>query len=148
VSPDPWRPPSYGLLQERYWPDAWKMLMCCLCLNLTTRKQVEPVVTRLFERWPSAKALCEADDGELSGVIRSLGMWKKRTRTLKRFSEAYDAEGWSDVSELPGVGKYARDSHMIFSLGRWREVSPKDHALSEYHARLLQDFGGTVAGVA
>jgi hypothetical protein len=38
-----WIPPKFGLIQEKYWPDGWKILICCLCLNLTKRAQMEPV---------------------------------------------------------------------------------------------------------
>ena len=31
------------LLQEIYQPDGWKMLTCCMLLNLTNRKQVDTI---------------------------------------------------------------------------------------------------------
>ena len=74
-----WTPPKFGLIQEKYWPDAWKILVCCLCLNLTTRKQMEPVVETLFQRWPTAESLAIAPDDELEEMIRPLGMQRKRT---------------------------------------------------------------------
>ena len=52
---------------------------------------------------------------------------------LLSFSRAFLAGSWRRVEELPGVGKYAADAHAIFCLGRWREVTPDDHALKAYH---------------
>lgn len=131
-----WIPPKFGLIQERYWPDAWKILVCCLCLNLTTRKQMEPVVDVLFKRWPTAKDLASAPDDELEEMIKTLGMQKKRTQTLKRMSAEYLAGDWKNARELHGCGKYADDAYRIFMLGEWRAVEPKDHALTDYHRHL------------
>jgi methyl-CpG-binding domain protein 4 len=130
-----WKPPKFGLIQEVYWPDEWKMLICCLCLNLTTRRQMEPVVAKLFERWPTAQDLAAADPEELSEMILSLGMQHKRARTLIRFSDEY-SKGFSRVLDLHGVGKYADDSHRIFALGDWQSVRPKDGALVKYWKHL------------
>jgi methyl-CpG-binding domain protein 4 len=138
-----WYPPKYGLIQERYWPDEWKILVCCLCLNLTTRKQMEPVMEVLFRRWPDAQSLSQANDGDLEDVIKTLGMQKKRTQTLKRMSSQFHARQWKDVSDLHGVGKYASDAYRIFILGDWRNVEPKDHALNAYHDHLKNLYLGS-----
>lgn len=136
-----WSPPKYGLVQEKYWPDPWKILVCCLCLNLTTRKQMEPVVEILFQRWPDARSLSEASDEDLIEVIRPLGMWKRRTSTLKKMSRQFHDGKWSNVLELAGVGKYASDAYHIFVLGEWRNVEPCDHALTDYHEFLKRFYG-------
>jgi methyl-CpG-binding domain protein 4 len=119
-----WVPPKYGLVQEKYWPDGWKILVCCLCLNLTTRKQMESVVEEMFKRWPTAASLSQANEEELQELIKPLGMWRRRAATLKKMSLQYHSGQWMDVEELAGVGKYARDAYRIFMLGEWKEVQP------------------------
>jgi methyl-CpG-binding domain protein 4 len=131
-----WIPPKYGLIQEKYWPDGWKILVCCLCLNLTTRKQMEPVVAKMFELWPDASSLAQADDVVLEDLIRPLGMQKKRTQTLKRMSAQYVSGNWKQAKDLHGIGKYGDDAYRIFILGDWRNVVPNDHALNDYHEHL------------
>ena len=37
------------ILQEVYQSDGWKMLVCCIMLNLTNRKQVDRVRHELFK---------------------------------------------------------------------------------------------------
>lgn len=140
-----WKPPAFGLIQERYWPDEWKMLVCCLCLNLTTRRQMEPVVEQLFLRWPTARDLAAADPQDVSSMTVSLGMQHKRARTLIRFSQEY-LQGYDDVRDLHGVGKYAEDSHRIFALGLWRDVRPTDGALTKYWRHLHQLHGLPIPG--
>lgn len=135
-----WIPPKFGLIQEKYWPDGWKILVCCLCLNLTKRAQMEPVVEEMFQRWPNAQALVSAPDADLEDLIRPLGMQRKRTRTLKRMSAEYAAGGWKQAKELHGIGKYGDDAYRIFIQGDWRAVQPNDHALNDYHEHLKRTF--------
>lgn len=139
-----WTPPKFGLIQEKYWPDGWKILVCCLCLNLTTRKQMEPVVARIFDRWPNPRSLSEADDAELEEMIKTLGMQRKRTQTLKRMSAEYAAGEWTQAKQLHGIGKYGDDAYRIFILGDWRAVQPNDHALNDYHEHLKKVYGEEV----
>jgi len=137
-----WIPPKFGLIQEKYWPDGWKILVCCLCLNLTKRAQMEPVVEEMFRRWPTPQALAAATDADLEDLIRPLGMQRKRTQTLKRMSAEYAAGGWKQAKELHGIGKYGDDAYRIFILGDWRAVQPNDHALNDYHEHLKKTLGG------
>ena len=136
-----WIPPKFGLVQEKYWPDGWKILVCCLCLNLTKRAQMEPVVEEMFRRWPNPQALAAAPDADLEDLIKPLGMQRKRTQTLKRMSSEYAAGGWTHAKELHGVGKYGDDAYRIFILGEWRAVDPKDHALTDYYEYLKKTLG-------
>ena len=135
-----WTPPQFGLIQERYWPDEWKMLVCCLCLNLTTRKQMDPVVGQMFARWPTPQDMATADPADISEMTVSLGMQHKRAQTLIRFSREY-LLGFESVRRLHGVGKYAEDSHRIFAQGDWQAVRPTDGALTKYWKHLHSLFG-------
>jgi len=136
-----WTPPKFGLIQEKYWPDGWKILICCLCLNLTKRAQMEPVVEEMFRRWPNPSALASASDTDLEDLVRPLGMQRKRTQTLKRMSAEYSSGGWKQAKDLHGIGKYGDDAYRIFILGDWRAVQPNDHALNDYHDHLQKTLG-------
>ncbi len=131
-----WDPPhlnswSKPLIQERYFPDRWKMLICCLMLNLTSYKQVLPIIDGFFERWPDPQSASIADEQEMKEYLKSLGMYNKRAKTIIRMSKQF-IEGFSDPKDLYGCGKYAADSDAIFYQGRWRDVQPTDGALKRY----------------
>jgi methyl-CpG-binding domain protein 4 len=102
-------------------------------LNLTTRKQVDSVIYEFFRRWPDPHALIAAPNHDVEDLIRPLGMWKKRTQTLKRFSAEYLRPGWKTAKDLYGCGKYADDCWHIFCVGDWALVQPRDQALNKYH---------------
>ena len=54
------------LLQEIYQPDGWKMLTCCMLLNLTNRRQVDGIRDELFDRYPTPQDMMKADQSELA----------------------------------------------------------------------------------
>ena len=49
------------LLQEIYQDDPWKMLVCCILLNLTKRQQVDGIRHELFSKYPTEYEMMEAD---------------------------------------------------------------------------------------
>ena len=74
------------LLQEIYQKDPWKMLVCCILLNLTKRQQVDGIRDELFTKYPTEYEMMEADEKELSEILQPLGLHKKRAKTLIKFS--------------------------------------------------------------
>lgn len=127
---------NFRLLQDIYKNDPWKMLVCCIMLNLTTRKQVDKIRHKLFKKYPNPRDLANAAVSELSKMLTPLGMQNKRAATLIRFSLEY-LDGFSDPSELHGIGKYAKDSWEIFQHNNFN-VQPNDKVLNLYLATALE----------
>lgn len=127
---------NFRLLQDIYKNDPWKMLVCCIMLNLTTRKQVDKVRHKLFKKYPNPGDLANAVVSELSKMLTPLGMQNKRAMTLIRFSKEY-LDGFNDPSELYGIGKYAKDSWEIFQRNNLN-VQPNDKVLNLYLATALE----------
>lgn len=119
------------LIQERYYPDEWKVLVCCLLLNRCRGETVRGVVDKLFQRFPDAHTVTEADVGELTDILRPLGFQNQRAKRLVEFSRAF-MSGWRDVRELPGVGDYAADCYRIFFLEELGDEPPDDGPLTDY----------------
>ena len=117
-------------LQEVYGEDPWKVLVCCVLLNRTSRQQVDCIRDELFERWPTPGAMARADTRELSILLHSLGFYNRRARTLVEMSKKWlETDPLVDgVGHLPGVGKYASDSWAIF-VQRRTDVEPTDKVL-------------------
>ena len=137
-----WKPPRspVGMLQEDLWPNEWKILVACLLHNQTSRKQVDKVYEELFRKYPTADSMKDADVNDLQSLIKPLGMWKRRTETLRRFSREYLEKDWSNPKELYGCGKYAEDVWNVFCTGEWRSVKPTDHALNKYWNWLEENY--------
>ena len=137
-----WIPPKspYDLLQERFWPSEWKILVVCLLLNQTSRKQVEPMIADFFKVYPDPRSIIEASESSLVDILKPLGLVNRRIMILKKFSLQFLGKEWKTAKDLYGCGKYADDTWRIFCKGDWREVEPKDHALVFYHDFLTKDW--------
>lgn len=139
-----WIPPRspYSLIQEDLWSSApeseWLILVTCMMLNCTSRKQVEKVLPAFRGRWPTPQALVKADDAEVAALCRPLGFANRRTNNLKKMTAAYLDGNWAHAAELPGVGPYAVASWEIFCAGAVPIECPKDHALTQYWVWLTQ----------
>ena len=62
------------------------MLVCCILLNLTKRQQVDGIRHKLFDKYPTEYKMIEADEDELSEILKPLGLYRKRAKTLIKFS--------------------------------------------------------------
>uniref|UniRef100_A0A6N2K9U5 Uncharacterized protein n=1 Tax=Salix viminalis TaxID=40686 RepID=A0A6N2K9U5_SALVM len=80
--------------------------------------QAERVIADLFTLCPDAKAATGVATEEIERAIKSLGLQKRRAKMVRRLSEDYLEEGWTHVTQLPGVGKYAADAYAIFCTGK------------------------------
>ena len=118
------------LLQEIYQPDGWKMLTCCMLLNLTNRKQVDTIRDELFSKYPTPKDMMNANQSELAELLKPLGLYNRRAKSLKKMSEGY-VKGFKSVDELYGIGQYAMDSWEIFQNNN-KNVNPTDKVLLAY----------------
>lgn len=121
----------FGLIQEDLWPDEWKILVSCVMLNCTSRKQVEKVLPRFFSLWPDASSVLIAQEEDLQSIISPLGLKNRRSALLKKLASSYLSK-WDDVRSLPGVGEYAARAWEIFVKNSMGDSCPKDHALTKY----------------
>lgn len=123
----------YGLIQEALWPNGWKILVACILLNCTSRRQIDKVIDKLFKKYPNAISMSFANKSELSEIISSLGFCNRRSETLIKMSKKYIQHDWKKASDLPGIGEYANAAWEIFIEGKLPDKSPKDGALKTYH---------------
>ena len=118
------------LLQEIYQDDGWKMLVCCMLVNLTNRIQVDTVRDKLFSVYPTPQDMMRAKHSDLVDIIKPLGLYNTRADRLIKMSEGY-VKGFKSVDELYGIGQYAKDSWEIFQ-NKNNNIKPTDKVLQEY----------------
>lgn len=120
-----------SMIQEVYQDHPWRMLVCCIMLNCTSRDQVDQVRFEFFSRYPEPEDASLADRSEMSEILSSLGFKNRRTDTIIKFSREWIEKEWKDPIELFGIGKYGQDSWEIFQRGNL-EIHPTDGALIGY----------------
>ena len=118
------------LLQEIYQDDPWKMLCCCIMLNLCRRTTIDTVRHELFKKYPTPQAMIDANEKEIADLLEPLGFYNKRAKTLQRMSKCY-LNGFENVKELYGVGNYASDSWELFQNNN-RDINPTDKVVTEF----------------
>lgn len=140
----------FGLLEELFVDDPWGLLLSTILLNRTTRVQVDAVLYRVLQEWPSCESVIEANVARLAQVIRPLGMNLRRAAGIIRFSKEYitlleqksiqtgqdkDQVALSltrvDVTRLYYCGAYAYSAYRLFIRRDWNH-DPADHALVAY----------------
>ena len=118
------------LIQEDYVNDPWKMLVCCILLNQTNNKQVRPILSSLFELIPDPISTIGCDPEVLAAVIKTTGFQNVKAKRIIALSSKW-LEGFSSVSELPGIGQYGKDSWTIF-IDKDLSINPQDKKLRMY----------------
>ncbi|XP_009954394.1 PREDICTED: methyl-CpG-binding domain protein 4 [Leptosomus discolor] len=136
-----WTPPRspFNLVQETLFHDPWKLLIATIFLNKTSGKMAIPVLWEFLKKYPSPEIARAADWKEMSELLKPLGLYELRAKTITKFSDEYLSKRWKYPIELHGIGKYGNDSYRIFCVNEWKEVQPQDHKLNVYHAWLWEN---------
>lgn len=92
--------------------EAWKLLVSVRLAAQCTDARVNEIVPKLFEVFPSVKALADADVSEIEEIVRPCGLGKSKARDIslcmKMLDKKYDGKVPCDFDallELPGVGR-------------------------------------------
>ena len=125
-------------------PTGYEMLVGCILLNQTSRKQVDEVWEKLLDNWTSYDIIATTEHSSLRDkllhLLRPLGLQNRRLGTLQRFCMRWatlsDEARDDAVMELdiPGCGEYARDSWYIFKNREWPPQETHDKELKKWLA--------------
>ncbi|KAL6082980.1 hypothetical protein STEG23_028232, partial [Scotinomys teguina] len=119
-----WTPPRspFNLVQETLFHDPWKLLIATIFLNRTSGKMAIPVLWEFLEKYPSAEVARTADWRDVSELLKPLGLYDLRAKTIIKFSDEYLTKHWRYPIELHGIGKYGNDSYRIFCVNEWKQT--------------------------
>ena len=89
-----------------------ELLVATILSAQCTDKRVNMVTPALFERFPTADSLADADLSELEELVRTTGFFRNKARSLKGLGQALVADHGGEVPRsmaelhaLPGVGR-------------------------------------------
>jgi len=100
----PLRSLSFGLLQEKFWNDPFRLLVGVTFLNRTMGKHAIPVFFSVMERYPTPTDILAADREDIISMTRHLGLQAQRAEIYKKF-----AHFW--IHDPPVKGKRYRVDH-------------------------------------
>lgn len=88
------------------------MVICVLLSAQTTDAAVNKVTPELFERWPTAEAMAQANAADIAEVIRSIGFYRAKSAHCVEASQMIVSDFGGEVphtmkelTRLPGVGR-------------------------------------------
>jgi endonuclease III len=127
----------YGLIEGRYPNDPWKVIVSCILLNLTCCHQVRPMISDFFKKYDKPEDIINDDDENIKEMIKPLGLYNRRTKTLKKFSIDYLNN--VSIEKCYGVGLYAYQAYLIFIKNKMNFI-PKDGALKAYIEKIKNGY--------
>lgn len=90
----------------------FQLLSAVMLSAQTTDVSVNKVTPTLFAKYPTAEAMAEADPLEVQEIIRTIGLYKNKSKNIvamaKMLVSDYDGEvpgNFDDLVKLPGVGR-------------------------------------------
>lgn len=102
--------------------DIFELLICVVLSAQTTDKSVNKVTPALFAKYPDAAALSQADPDDVAEYIRSIGMYRTKSKNIVNLSKAlvanYDGkvpDDYDSLISLPGVGR--KTANVVLSVG-------------------------------
>lgn len=100
----------------------FQLLVAVVLSAQTTDKSVNVVTKKLFEAYPDARSLAQADQAQVEQMIKRIGMYKTKSKNILALSdilvEKYDGqvpEDYDRLIELPGVGR--KTANVVLAVG-------------------------------
>jgi len=129
----PWRLPSASLYVQ---------IVSEVLLQRTRADAVEKFFPQFLDEFPSWSILSNASVIRIGQVLKPVGLWRRRARSLKslalrmsRRRGRFPAERF-EIDSLPGVGQYIGNAIELFAHGRARPL------LDSGMARVLERYFG------
>jgi endonuclease-3 len=130
------------ILAERYpdltvsldWDTPLQLLVATILSAQCTDERVNRVTPELFERYPRAESMANADREELEGLIRSTGFYRNKAKNIQgmalRLVAEHDGQVPADMEqliELPGVARKTANVVLSNAFGRHEGVVVDTH---------------------
>ncbi len=105
----------------------FQLLVAVMLSAQTTDVSVNKVTPALFEKYPTAEAMADADPLDVQEIIRTIGLYKNKANNVvkmaKQLTEDYGGEVPGDYDELiklPGVGRKTANVVLAEAFGKAR----------------------------
>ena len=102
--------------------NVFELLICVVLSAQTTDASVNRVSPELFAKYPDAQALAAASQSDVERIIKTIGMYKTKSRNIialaKALCDKYDGnvpEDYDALVALPGVGR--KTANVVLAVG-------------------------------
>lgn len=133
------KPMREDLMVQQQVKSKWQHMVAVICLNQTYRKQVKECLPVLFSKWPTPEKMSRAPLRSIQKIIKPLGMWRVRSKRIKKMSQQFPQWDKKDAADLHGIGRYGSDSYKIFYLNK-KNIKVTDKELKKYLENINKNF--------
>ena len=119
--------PSFGLAQEKFANDPFKLMVIVIFLTKTKGSVSIPVCQALFEKYPGPAAFATAKAEDIAETTRSLGLQNKRSKLLIELAKAW-------VKKPPVRGCRYRHKHYPYQ-GDGQDINVSEEPISDEDPR-------------
>ena len=119
---------------------SYQVIISEILLQRTRAETVAGFFHFFVKRYPSWRKLSEATENDLKAYLKPIGLWRRRSASLKRLSCAMvERHGRfprkrEEIEKLPGIGQYIANAVLLFC---YREPHP---LLDVNMSRVLERF--------
>jgi endonuclease-3 len=124
---------------------AFQLILATVLSAQSTDVMVNKITPELFKRWPTPKALANADPSEVEKVLSKIGMYRQKTKNViglsKRLLEEHAGEvprTLAELIKLPGVGRKTANVVLGVAFG-----TPEGVVVDTHVQRISQRLGWT-----
>lgn len=108
-----WLDDTYGVEKEGFYhQEHWQLLVAIMLSAQSTDKQVDEVLPGLFQRFPHAGDVAEAELADIENCIKSVGLYQNKARNMQKCCRQIVEEFGGEVPDrleellkLAGVGR-------------------------------------------
>ncbi len=144
---------TYAKLRERHsdahceldHKNAFQLILATVLSAQSTDVMVNKITPELFKRWPTPKALANAEPSEVEKVLSKIGMYRQKTKNViglsKRLLEEHAGEvprTLAQLVKLPGVGRKTANVVLGVAFG-----TPEGVVVDTHVQRISQRLGWT-----
>lgn len=121
---------------ELHFSDPWSLLVAVILSAQSTDRTVNLVTPELFRRWPTPRALADAEQEEVELVVKSTGFFRNKAKAiraasrmlLERFSGAVPRT-LAELVEVPGVARKTANVVLGAAYGVTSGIVTDTHAM-------------------
>ncbi len=124
--------------------EAWQLLVSVRLAAQCTDARVDKTTPLLYAKFPTVKALAEADPSEIEEIVRPCGLGKSKARDIsacmKILDEKYNGlvpDNMEELLQLPGVGR--KSANLIMG-----DIFGKPAIVTDTHCIRLSNLIGLV----
>ncbi len=98
----------------------YQKVVCEVLLQRTRAETVASIYTKFFTFFPNWQAIASSSTKKIQDVIKPLGLWKRRAKSLRELAREIQKLGGKFpkdrrlIDELPSVGQYIGNSIELF----------------------------------